>query len=231
MTTKNPYRKNARFWIKKTKEIIKYFCADLPASKTSSLLEIDRNSINDRYNYLRNIIYEYSEQEKSEVLWWEIELDESYFWASRVRWKRWRWAWGKIKVFWLLKRNGKVYTEIVDDVSAKTLLKIIRWKVDYDSKVNTDWRKSYDWLVDLWYEKHYRVIHSKDEFARGNQHINWIESFRSYCKRRLAKFNWIKKEKFALHLKESEFRFNCRLQKENIYNKLLKLVRKYAQLV
>ena len=181
--------------------------------------------------FLRNIIYEHSEQERNEVLWWEIELDESYFWASRVRWKRWRGAWWKIKVFWLLKRKGKVYTEIVDDVSAKTLLKIIRWKVDHDSKVNTDWRKSYDWLVDLWYEKHYRVIHSQDEFARGNQHINWIESFRSYCKRRLAKFNWIKKEKFALHLKESEFRFNCRLQKENMYNKLLKLVRKFSQLV
>lgn len=210
---------------------MRYFCEDLPASKTSILLWIGRNSINDWYDYLRTVIYEYSEQEKNEVLQWEIELDESYFWASRVRWKRWRWAWWKIKVFWLLKRNGKVYTEIVDDVSAKTLLKIIRGKVDYDSKVNTDWRKSYDWLVDLWYEKHYRVIHSQDEFARGNQHINWIESFRSYCKRRLSKFNWIKKEKFTLHLKESEFRFNCRLQKENMYNKLLKMCRKFTQLV
>ena len=39
-----------------------------------------------------------------------MELDEMYFWASRVRWKRGRWASWKIKVFWLLKRDGKVYT-------------------------------------------------------------------------------------------------------------------------
>ena len=57
-----------------------------------------------------------------------MELDESYFWASRVRWKRGRWASWKIKVFWLLKRDGKVYTEVVDDVSAKTLLWIIKTK-------------------------------------------------------------------------------------------------------
>ena len=34
----------------------------------------------------------------------------------------------KTIVFWLLKRNGKVYTEIVPDVKAKTLIPIITWK-------------------------------------------------------------------------------------------------------
>jgi transposase-like protein len=63
-------------------------------------------------------------------------------------------------------------------------------------------------LVDLGYKKHYRVIHSENEFVRGKQHVNGIESFWSYTKRRLAKFNGIKKENFALHLKECEFRFN-----------------------
>ncbi len=40
----------------------------------------------------------------------EIELDESYFGAKRVREKRGRGAKGKIPVFGMLKRNGKVYT-------------------------------------------------------------------------------------------------------------------------
>lgn len=180
---------------------------------------------------MREVIFEFTEHEKNEVLNWTVEADESYFWASRVRWKRWRWAYWKTKVFWLLKRKGKVYTEIIDDVSSKTLLKIIRNKVDEESVVNTDWRKSYDGLVDLWYEKHHRVHHGANEFARGKKHINWIESYRSFTKRRLSKFNWIKKTKYELHLKESEFRFNCWLQKESIYKKLLKLLRIYSQLV
>jgi len=39
------------------------------------------------------------------------------------------------------------------------------------------------------YKKNFRVHHGEHEFARGNCHINGIESFWSYAKRRLAKFN------------------------------------------
>lgn len=120
--------------------------------------------INRRYNYLREIIYEESKKTDEEIRKWVIEVDESYFWARRVRWKRWRWASWKTKVLWLLKREGKVYVRIVPDCSAKTLIPIIRRKVSVeDSKINTDYWKSYDGLVDLWYEKHYRVKHSKKE--------------------------------------------------------------------
>jgi len=229
MTNKNPYRKNAKHNRQKTIKIIEYFCADLTATTTSDLLWLRRSTINDRYNYFREVIYWHCESEKNEVLNWTIEMDESYFWPTRVKWKRWRWAWWKIKVFGLLKRKWKVYTEIVDDVKAKTLIPIIRWKITENSIVNTDRFRPYDWLVDLWYEKHYRVNHWNNEFARWNQHINWIESFRSYCKRRLVKFNWVKKEKFALHLKECEFRFNCWLQKENIYKKLTNILKEYVK--
>ena len=53
---------------------------------------------------------------------------------------------------------------------------------------------------------HYRVKHSKNEFALGKNHINGIENFWGYAKHRLAKFKGIKKENFLLHLKETEFR-------------------------
>jgi transposase-like protein len=157
---------------------------------------------------------------------WTIEMDESYFGARRVRWKRWRWAWWKTKVFWLLKRHGKVYTRVVPDCSARSLLPIITWKIKLeDSVVNTDYWKTYDGLVNLWAKKHYRVKHSDNEFARWSQHVNWIESFRSYCKRRLTKFNGIKQWYYPLYLKECERRFNCWLQNEDMYKKLLTLCR------
>jgi transposase-like protein len=228
MKAKNIYRNRARFWVKLSRKIIKYFSMDLTATQTSKLLLIERKTINDWYNYLRESIYWFCENERNEVLNWTIEMDESYFWAKRVKWKRWRWAWWKIKVFWLLKRNWRVYTEIVPDVTANTLTKIIQGKIDSESILNTDRYRSYDWLVHLWYWIHHRVNHSENEFARWSQHINWIESFWSFAKRRLIKFNWVQEHKFLLHLKETEFRFNCWLQKKVVYNELVKVVKEYA---
>ncbi len=100
---------------------------------------------------------------------------------------------------------------------------MIRGKVDVSSIIHSDGWRGYNGLVDVGYEKHYRVHHGKNEFARGNSHINGIESFWSYAKRRLRKFNGIANEKFYLHLKECEFRFNHR--HENLYAKLLKELR------
>jgi len=70
---------------------------------------------------------------------------------------------------------------------------------------------------------HHRVYHSKDEFVRGKNHVNGVESFWSFAKRRLSKFNGLTDYKFILHLKESEFRFNNR--KNDLYQILLKTFR------
>jgi transposase len=178
--------------------------------------------------YIREVISYYALQKDQEIRRWIIEVDESYFWPTRVRGKRWRWAGNKMKVLWLLKRKWNVYVQIVPDCSADSLLPIIRKKISNESEVNTDGRKAYDGLIDLWYEKHYRVHHWANEFVRWKKHVNGIESFRSYTKRRLSKFNGIKSERYSLYLKETEFRFNCWLQKENIYKQLLRILRRFT---
>ena len=66
--------------------------------------------------------------------------------------------------------------------------------------------------------------HGKNEFARGNSHINGIESFWGYAKNRLVKFKGMDKNMFNLHLKECEFRFNNR--KQNIYKFCLECLEK-----
>ena len=203
------------------------FCEDMSATMASKFCKVDRNTTNNRYNYIRLALTWSCEADQGKMHW-TVEIDESYFWPKRVRWKRWRWAGGKTKVLWLLKREGKVYVEIVPDCSAKSLLPIIRGHISDESVVNTDGWKWYDWLVDVWYQKHYRVHHWKNEFARGKKHINGIESFWSFTKRRLAKFNGIKDDKFRLHLKECEWRFNCWLQKKDKYKELLKILKKYT---
>lgn len=229
MKTKSSLRKNTRFSEEKIYKIIDYFSDDLTAEFCSQKLWIWRKTINDWYGYFRKAIFWYSISEFKEKFNWEIEADESYFWPKRIKWKRWRWAWMKTIVFWLLKRNWKVYTEIILDAKAKSIVPIIRWKVEVWSEINTDWWKAYDWLVDVWFDKHYRVHHWENEFARWKQHINWIESFWSFTKRRLIKFNWIKKEYFYYHLKESEFRYNCRITKTDFKKMLVKILRKFTK--
>ncbi len=202
----------------KQEKIFEIFWQDLDATKASGILGINRNTINTWYNKFREAIVQIEENEIQEK--WVFELDESYFWPTRIKWKRWRWAWWKTIVFWLLKRDGKVYTQIIPDAKAQSIIPIIRGKIAIWSTINTDGWKAYDGLVDVWFEKHYRVHHWKNEFARWKQHINGIESFWSFTKRRLRKFNWVRKEKFYLHLKESEFRYNYR-NKKNLAEKII----------
>ena len=152
-----------------------------------------------------------------------FECDESYFGAKRIRGKRGRGAAGKTPVFGLLKRDGKVYVQIVENCSKQELMPIIQGKVLEGSSINTDGWKAYDGLVVNGYD-HYRVFHSHDEFARGKCHVNGIESFWSFAKRRMAKFNGLTDDKFYLHLKECEWRFNHRC--DNIYTSLLAEFRK-----
>ena len=154
----------------------------------------------------------------------EIEVDESYFGARRVKGKRGRGAKGKTIVFGLLKREGKVYTEIVPDAQKATLQAIIRGKDSVESIIYSDKWIGYDGLVDVGYDKHFRVNHSDNEFANGKKHINGIESFWSYAKMRLYKFRYLSKEKFNLHLKECEFRFNNR--HDDLFKILIKNFRK-----
>ena len=140
-----------------------------------------------------------------------VEVDESYFGQRRVRGKRGRGAGGKTIVFGVLKRDGKVYTHIVPNVTRTILHRIIRTKVRSVSIVHSDGWGGYDGLVDLGYRKHYRVNHGQNEFSKGRGiNINGIENFWGLAKVRLAKFRGIHRQTFYLHLKESEFRFNHR---------------------
>jgi len=199
------YNRLSRYKIKK---IMVCFSEDITASSASKLLGINRNTINSYYNSFREKILEESLKEQDKELG-EFELDESYFGAKRVRGKRGRGAAGKTPVFGLLKRNGKVFVTIVPKCSKEELMPIIQGKILEGSTIHTDGWKAYDGLILNGYD-HYRVHHSANEFARGKSHVNGIECFWSFAKRRFSKFNGLTDEKFILHLKESECRFNYR---------------------
>ena len=127
----------------------------------------------------------------------------------------------------MLKRNNCVYTQIVKHCLADELLPIIRDLSNInETEFYNDYWGAYDGLVDFGAKAHYRVKHINNEFALGRNHINGIENFWGYAKHRLAKFRGIKKENFLLHLKETEFRYNTKIQGQDLYKILLKMVRK-----
>lgn len=185
------------------------FCEDLTATKASKLLDLNRKTVDRYYTLFRTKIMRYSSIEIGGNGPGEFERDESYFGAKRVRGKRGRGAAGKTPVFGLLKRDGKVFVSIVKNCSKDQLMPIIKGKILEGSTIYTDGWKAYDGLILNGYD-HYRIFHSNNEFARGKNHVNGIEAFWSFAKRRLAQFNGIASHKFNLYLKECECRFNFR---------------------
>jgi len=146
----------------------------------------------------------------------EIEIDESYFGGKR-KGQRGRGAAGKSIVFGLLERDGRVYTRVVSNVSAETLLDIIRKKTRKGSVYYTDTFKSYNSLR-RW-GKHHRLNHSKAFAHKGKNHINGIEGFWSFAKHKPDNYHGVSKSNFVLYLKEMEWRYNHR--KENLLKLLL----------
>jgi len=118
-----------------------------------------------------------------------------------------------------------VYTEIVPNCKKPVLQAIIKGKVDPSTVIYSDKWRGYDGLVDVGYDKHFRVNHNSNEFSKDKQiHINGIENFWSFTKRRLAKFNGVKKN-FDLHLKESEWRYGKKI--DRLEKELWNIVKKY----
>jgi len=135
--------------------------------------------------------------EEDSLLFGEVKIDESYFKASRVRGKRGRGARGKTIVFGLLKREGKVLPDVTKDtlrgVYGGRLAQIVSSIQMVGAVINS--------LVNVGYDKHFRVHHGKNEFVRGNSHTNGIETFWFHTKIRLVKFHGMDKRTFNLHLK------------------------------
>jgi len=163
-------------------ELIKYFCGGVTARAAAEISGVNRNTAILFYHKLREVIFEALDAEIPELMAGEIEVDESYFGGHR-KGKRGRGAAGKVPVFGLLKRSGKVYVVIVPNARSDTLIPIIREKIKPDSIVYPDSFRSYD-VLDVSEFHHMRINHSK-LFADQRNHINGIENFWNQAKRHL----------------------------------------------
>jgi len=196
--------------------IIRYFSLEIPGRKAARDLGFSYNKVSRRYMEYRLEMSKYLHAEYKKLAG-EIECDESYF-GGRKKGPRGRGSRDKVKVFGMLEQQGRIFTVIVDNVSAETLMNEIKQHAQKGSVFYTDKFKSYKSLK--FYGKHITIDHGK-EYGKGNRHINGLEGFWSFAKERLIKYHGVSKKYFHLYLKEMEFRYNYR--NENLYHKLVKI--------
>ena len=83
MTTKNKYVYRSRISEAKTRQIVKLFAVDLDASQIAQVVGLNRNTINRYLAAFRERIARHCEAESP--VSGEVEVDESYFGARRVK--------------------------------------------------------------------------------------------------------------------------------------------------
>ncbi|MEM6783631.1 MAG: IS1595 family transposase, partial [Bacteroidota bacterium] len=198
--------------------LLEHFVAGTTARTAAQLVGVNRNTSILYYHKLRELIAERIADESP--FGGEVEIDESYF-GGRRKGPRGRGAAGKVVVFGILKRGGRVYTAVPPNLKRSTLLPIIRALVEPESVVYTDGFTVYDTLNAAGFE-HYRVNHQEGyvDYETGENngrlaHINGIENFppadggsASQAKRHLRRYDGIPRGHFELFLKECEWRFN-----------------------
>ena len=186
--------------------IVKLFELELSVRKMAEQMGLAYNTVYRAVHSIRCSILAHAD-DASAILGGEIELDECYF-GGRRKGNRGRGAAGKVPVFGILERNGKVQVSVVPNVTADTLIGLTVKTVRRGSIIYTDKFRSYDSLMFCGY-RHLKIDHGK-RYASGKVYINGLEGFWRWAKERLIKHHGVSKENFPLYLKELEFRYNHR---------------------
>lgn len=225
MAQKNAYLFRGRISERKFRDLLRLFALDITADRAAELTGLHHNTTLALYRLLRARMAELAQE--GCPFRGVIEVDESYFGPTRTRGHRGRGNPRKVPVFGILERGGRVHCQIVKNCSKSTLQAIMAGRVESTAEITTDGFRSYDGLVEAGFARHHRINKYWDRahpvYAENGVHINGIESFWSYAKRRHQKFNGLSRASFPAFLKETEFRFNTRNQ--NLYRILLRSCR------
>ena len=168
-------------------------------------------------------------QDVPEVFEGVVEVDETYVggqWRNKRKvqrlqgTKRGRGT-SKHPVFGILCRNGYVWAELVPGVESAILLPLINKRVKRGSIVYSDTWRGYTGIAANGYV-HRLVDHSRGEFSdTKGTHINGLEGFWGYLKRKLAAKGGIRQERLPLYLGEYVWRYNHRKMNFKEQEKLL----------
>jgi transposase len=172
------------------KEIIRWFLLEQSSLNISLRTRIERKRVLRALTIIRTSLT----KDIPEIFSGTVEVDETFLggqWKNKRRSVRDQGSkrgqgTKKQPVFGILCRNGTVWTEIVDDVGAETLQPLISRKVSIGSIVCSDTWKAYTGIASRGYV-HRLVNHGEKQYIDGKgNHINGLEGFWGYLKRKLV---------------------------------------------
>jgi len=211
--------------VKQIADVIMGFCLDFSALKTARLYRYRYTDVLGTYQQIRKSLC--AESLGMEKLAGIVEADESYFGGTnRKRNKKYRKRYvgrgrgtDKTPVFGIRERKGNVFIDLLPNFSEPQIEGIIERKVQAGSTVMTDEFSSYKGLIYKGYI-HRFVEHNKEQYGRGNVHINGMENFWSWAKEQMFKFHGIFRKNLFYYLKEMQWKFNNRsltIQEKALY--------------
>ncbi|MCX8753250.1 MULTISPECIES: IS1595 family transposase [Snodgrassella] len=211
----NKYYYHAHINEAKFRHIIRLFVEDLPASKIAQLSDVSRISVNKLMYKLRSRIVLLTAMDSP--VDFDMTITDDYIQPFSDNHDG---IADKNFVCGLLWRNDKVHVEIIPERYRLMLQEVIRGKRDIRTVQPARSWYPYDMLIDVEENKRARLHHSDESLLAHEEKIHQIAAFWSFVTRRLAMFNGINIDKYYLHLKECEFRFNNR--HENLSTLLLR---------
>ncbi len=198
------FPRKSRMPVRVQRQLLEHFVAGTTARAAAKLVGVQGRTAVVFFQRLRQLI---ASKQESFLLSGEIEADESYV-GRRRKERRGRETEEHKVVFGLLMRGDKVWTAIIPDATATTVIPIIRESVTPDCIVYANSSQAYG-VLDVSEFHHKCVKPYKTVVTRDGYLVNGVEHFWNQSKRYLRRFNGIRKNSFYWFLKDCEWRFNA----------------------
>jgi transposase-like protein len=139
-----------------------------------------------------------------------VEADETFV-GGKARNRAYRAPAPKKAVVALVERKGRVRSRHVPEVTAANLKPILEAEIDKASHLRTDESGVY-WEAGEKFASHRTVVHSQDEYVRGDAHSNTAENYFSVLKRGIyGIYQHVSEEHLHRYLAEFDFRYSNRI--------------------
>src|SRR3989344_5094881 len=155
-----------------------------------------------------------------------VEIDETFV-GGKGKNRAYKWH-GNEKpkeiLMGFLQREGKAYVKHIPDTSNYTLISQIKENVDPTARIMTDEMVGYMSLYKYGYFQQ-SVKHSGYEYARGDVHVNSLESFWGGLKRGIyGVYRIVSKKYLQAYADEYAWRYNNRRFGGGMFEKLLEQI-------